>query len=202
MIKNSLKTALFLLAAVILGSCSEKRLLDKAAFLNYFNKGADQFFKEKELNNVSYKVKLVPPELITLNNNRSINSEEEYKKELRENEDRINFVMIVEDMPGSNLVKELVFKKEMYSKLVEYANVELAKDFQLIKDTDTIPCSLIHLEPANSVHPVIRMTACFDNPKKGDKDYTLVFDDNFFSNGNLKFNFPEETFTDLPTLKF
>jgi hypothetical protein len=82
-----------------------------------------------------------------------------------------------------------------------YSNSTINEDFKLLQGKDTVYCALVHLEPANSINPVLRLTVAFSGLDPGsNEDITLFFNDNIFMNGPLKFHFDKKLFTDKPEI--
>lgn len=189
---------LFLFA--ILFGCTRNESLSKGEYLAFLTSGAGQFFKERQINHLSYKLKMQLPEYTLLKRNDSINTVEKFNQELARDKDKLNFVLLLGDEKQSKRVKEIIYKPELFGRLIDYASIELASDFKLVQGRDTLPCAFVYLEPANSLQPVIRLSLAFENVKRS-SDCTLIFNDNLFNNGQLKFHYGIETFNDLPKLK-
>ncbi len=201
MIKISLNIIILVLISC-LSACSGDKTLSKSDYLEYFNSPSGKFFKQKNFNKVVYKLKMQTPEYLLLKNNDSIQSLTQFDAELNKRRHTLNFVMLIEDEADSKQVKEVVYKPELYTKLTNYANMQMTDEIKLVHGKDTLPCSLLYLEPANSMQPAIRLAFGFDNLKRSDGDYTVIFNDNLFNNGIIKFKYPNETFADLPKLRF
>jgi|GEM_PF-5665946 len=200
------KIKFFFISAItclfICSSCSRQSHLGVNAYLDYFNSPDSPFFKEKEFNKVIYKLKMQPAEYLVLKDNKTIDAKK-FAEEVKKNSGNLSFVLIIEDNPQSKAVKQVVYKSELFDKLINYSNMQMNQDIKLVSKADTIPCSLVYIEPANSIQPVIRVAISFENvAREKTSEYTLVFNDYLFNNGILKFNYPSGTFADLPQLQF
>jgi hypothetical protein len=186
---------------IFLTSC-KRASMSREEYITYMN-NSEKLCVVKEFNGIQYKAKIQPPELLTLKNSDvEIKTNSDFKKELEYFKDKINFVFIIEDVDKNNtVVKSTVFNKERYAAILAYANTDLKKDLLLIQNGDTLYCSVFHLEPANSIQPVLRLSLGFSNLNAQNKDYTLIFNDNIFSNGPLKFRYAKGLFEQLPELK-
>jgi hypothetical protein len=102
---------------------------------------------------------------------------------------------------GSGKVKKAMFDAEQYGAIMSYANSDLKNDFKLLQGEDTVYCHIVHLEPANSIQPIIRMTIGFSGLDTNLKDITLIYNDNIFRNGPLKFHYPKELLESFPEIK-
>lgn len=188
-----------LFLSVLLFGCTQNNSLNKEDYLAFLTSGGGQFFKERQINRLSYKLKMQLPEYTLLKRNDSINSVEKFNQELALDKDKLSFVMILGDEKESQRVKEIVYKPELFGRLIDYAGLELASDFKLVQGKDTLSCAFVYLEPANSLQPVIRLSLAFEKVKRS-SDCTLIFNDKLFNNGEIKFHYGIETFNDLPKL--
>lgn len=190
-----------ILVVLILCSC-KRSSLSREEYVKYFNSN-DKFSVTREFNGILYKLKVQPPEILAFKNAEDqIRNKQDFDKELAYYKDKLNFVFLIEDASKNDgKVKSTVFNKQLYATILEYANTELRNDLKLIKNGDTLYCSAIHLESANSLQPVIRLSLGFTNLDPQNKDFTLVFNDNMFNNGPIKFSYSSTLFDQLPELK-
>ena len=190
-----------ILLVLTFNSC-KRTTLSMEEYFKYLNSN-EKFSVTKEFNGILYKLKLQPPELMTLRNSKDqIKNTNDFHTELEYYKDKLNFVFLIEDASKNvGKVKSAVFNKQLYATILEYANTDLKKDLRLIQNGDTLYCAAIHLESANSLQPVIRLSLGFTNLDPNNKNYTLVFNDNIFNNGPLKFNYSSTLFDQLPELK-
>lgn len=183
--------------------CNNRKALAPAEFLNFLNSEKSGLKLQKEFNQVNYKLQLQPPEVLALKNlSEKTANGESFKKEYSYYRNKLNFIFLIEDaLESNNRVKLAVFDKDMYSKMLLYANSELKNDFKLVQGNDTLICSVVHLEPANSIQPIFRLSLAFNGVDTLKKEYTLVYNDNLFMNGPIKFYFPKQVFENLPDVK-
>ncbi len=203
MIKLKNKIFFVIVTVMFCLSCSKNKELNQKEYLNFLNSEDSDLLVVKTLNNIQYTLRCQTPEQQCLSANKSIiKSQEDFENLMKDYKDRLNFILIIEDKKGgSNEVKQAVFNKESYGNILGYANSELGKDISLVTEKEILPCSLVHLEPANSIQPVLRLAVLFSGIKQTNNEVTFVFDDNIFKNGPIKFNYSQKTFTELPKLK-
>ncbi|MEO6302759.1 MAG: hypothetical protein ABIP51_06270 [Bacteroidia bacterium] len=177
--------------------------MSKDEYVAYLNSTEGGLINSKEFNGKLFKVKLQTPEIIFLSNYEdSILDEEKLKKGLPGFNDKVNFIIILEDVPGNNEVKQAVVNKDSYSKILSYGNTEMKNDFKLIQGNDTNYCSLALIEPANSLQPVIRIAISFSGLNALNKNnLTLIYNDRIFEQGPVKFNYTKTVFENIPALK-
>lgn len=188
---------------LLISSCGGRKKLSPDAYVNYLNSEMSDLLISKELNKVNYKLRLLTPEYMVINGNRNtpVNNEQ-FTTKLKDQIGRINFVMLIEDSENTgSIVKQVVFNTDQYGTLLEYANSNLKNDFMLVRRKDTLFCSLIHMEAANSLQPVVRISFAFEGAGSNDDEFTLIYNDHLFNNGPLKFIYSKETLTQLPELK-
>ncbi|MBP7809088.1 MAG: hypothetical protein KA163_07340 [Bacteroidia bacterium] len=159
--------------------------------------------KSKSINKIKYKLRLITPEIMVLNSEK-INSESAFKERLKNYEGQVQFNFIIEDDNSENgsLVKETIINPKVYSEILHYANTEMTNDLFVIINGDTINCTIMHLEPANSIQPVLRFSVGLSDIKNKIEECTFCFNDNIFNNGLIKFNYSSSTFNNMPKIKF
>lgn len=185
--------------------CGKRMVLSPEKYLQYINSEKSNLIVENILNNVSYTAKLQTPEFIAISNSGDkIKNQSDFINEIKYYKNKLNFIFLISDQKNQgNKVKEVLFNKEEYSSFLAYANTDLKNDFKLLNGNDTLFCAMVHMEAANSVAPTIRLTIGFSAIDTNRiKEYTLVFNDNLFRNGPLKFQYSEEAFNNLPEIKF
>lgn len=184
-------------------SCSKNKELNQKEYLSYLNSEASGLLVVKTLNNIQYSLRCQTPEQQCLSANKlTIKSQKDFENLMDDYKGRLNFILIIEDKNGeSNQVKKVIFNKEAYGNILGYANSELGKDISLVTEKEILQCSLVHLEPANSIQPVLRLAVLFSGITQTNNEVTFVFDDNIFNNGPIKFNYTQKIFTELPKLK-
>lgn len=184
-------------------SCRRSAELSVVDYASYINSEKSELIKEKRINNIKYKLRLITPEVMVLNNEKAVN-ESDFKEKLKKHEGQLSFNLIIEDdhSEKGSPVMETIINPKTYSEILEYANTEMINDVFLIVDNDTVNCAILHLEPANSIQPVLRFSVGLADLGNKIKECTFCFNDNLFNNGWIKFNYSEATFNNLPKIKF
>lgn len=184
-------------------SCKEQRRMPPAEYIRYLSSAESGLSISKQHRDLVFRARLQPPELLTLiNSGETHASAEAFGAGYKEYAGQMNVIFLISDAGGHHLVKETVFDPVRYGQLLSYANTALQNDFELqLSDGSLIPCSMVHIEPANAVEPVIRVTLSFHHLPENPGDYTLVFNDNLFNTGKLKFLYRRNLFDQLPKLK-
>ena len=202
------KTYYFILITAVITllfiSCNRKSVMSQSEYISFLNSDESSLVISKSIDKIIFKCKLQPARLITLSLDKNYNNEQDFLKDLEYYKDQINIVLIIEDIDKtSHEVKKTVFDVQKFGNFLSYANTDLKNDIELKLDNgDIVSCDLVHMEPANSIKPVIRITASFKKKGINDKECTVIFDDNLFNHGPMKFYYENNVFENLPKLKF
>ncbi|MDP1801743.1 MAG: hypothetical protein Q8L81_10345 [Bacteroidota bacterium] len=200
MFKN-LTIIIFLIFATC--ACNKKKSLASDDYIKYLNSKDGGLINLKEFNDIVFKAKIQTPEMIALSySSGSEMNQIKYKKDLQDHKGQINFIVLIEDANSNKKVKEAVVTKETYGQILAYGNTGLKDDFKLIQGVDTIYCSLVIVEPANSLQPIVRIALSFSGVNSlSESDLTLIYNDKIFNQGPIKFNYSKSTFQNIPDLK-
>lgn len=185
----------------MVAACGTREKLGPDAYVQHLSSNESPSLITKELNGVNYKLRLLTPEYMALSHSREHLNKNEVMESLKNYNHQVSFVFVIEDSDkNQGRVKSTVFNAEGYGNILGYANTDLKNDFMLVREHDTLYCNLVHLEPANSLQPVIRLSLAFNLPSSAEKGFTFLFNDNIFNNGPLKFNYSKRTIDALPEL--
>lgn len=184
-------------------ACSRHEIMTPEEFFNYCNTEQSGLVKERKFNNILYKVRLVVPECLALQEGKP-KTEMEFRTRLGEMNNQINFVLLLEDDgPIMGQVRKAVFDKSRYGEILSYSNTLLQQDFELkTSNGEIIPSSLVHIESANSTQPVLRISGTFRIKSEILREgVSLKFDDNIFLSGPVNFYFDKTVFQQLPSIR-
>lgn len=95
-----------------------------------------------------------------------------------------------------DLAEDDILKKEFtnrsYEEAVKYLAFQIQKDYSLVTGSnDSVPCIGVHFERNFKVAPFKRVLLYFDNVPENE-NIELIYKDNLFGNGTLKFNLNQE----------
>ena len=200
---NKLLRVLLVHGLALTFSCSDQNCLILEEYRQYLNSEECPLNTSKEINDIKYAVRVQPPQLTLMNSvGDSIKTELDFNRYLKYYMDKWNVVLLISDADQSDhLVKRTIFDQAKFQAILSYANTELAENVMLVQDNDTLYTSLIHLEPANSMQPLLRISMNFQGNNPNAESYTIIFNDDIFQNGPMKFRYTSEQFKNLPTLK-
>jgi len=198
------KFCLLLLASALQFGCGPAENLFMRDYIRYLNSEQCPLYSSKTQDKIKFECRLQTEDLITLlSAGPNFETTKAFEAEKAEHAGQLNVVFIISDeIAKEHQVKERIFDKKLYSSMLSYANTELQYDFNLqLENGDVVPCNLVHLEAANSVKPVIRITAAFNCSGAKLEGCSLMFDDKLFNTGRMKFYYAADVFKDLPKLK-
>jgi hypothetical protein len=191
--------SIFILSIAVY-SCSKSKL-SASEYIAYMNDLENGYVCRRTFNGINYKTVMQTPEMIILRSGRQVSDPINFNKNVDEQKGNLNFVFTISDDDGSNRVKEMVFDQSKYGGILRYSNSMINEDFKLLQGNDTVYCALVHLEPANSINPMLRLTVAFSGiDQNSTEDLTLFFNDNIFMNGPLKFHFDKKIFLNKPEI--
>ena len=191
-----------ILLITLAAACGTGQKLTPDAYVRHMNSNESDLLVVKELNGINYKLRLLTPEYMALSQSRGSANKNDVEEYLKNYGNQATFIFVIEDVDKhQGHVKSKVFNNESYGAILSYANTDLKNDFILVREADTVYCNLVHLEPANSLQPVIRLSLAFNIPPARAKGFTFLFNDNIFNNGPLKFTYSNQVMDNLPELK-
>lgn len=202
-VKNKVTLFLFTLIVFFQGCRQGRSSLTEAEYIRYINEEENGFIRNKEVNGISYEIRLNSPELMALKQNHFASvPRKTIAQEIKKYEDALYFDLIIKDTKSSIKVKEFVYEYTLKSQLLSYINTEFQKDMRLVEGEDTISCAVMHMEPLSKLRPELRFSLSFrKNLQAAKQDLQFVLTDEIFKNGPVKFSFDETDLNYLPTLK-
>ena len=142
---------------------------------------------------IQYKATEVPLQYYILKNEGSSNLEKVDSIYQSVKEERIvEFEFQQED---SKDLLQAEFTNKDYEASVKYMSFYIERDFKVVTQSgDTIRCSGVNFERNFKVAPFKRLLLHFGNIPEGET-IQLIYDDQLFGNGLIKFNFKEKPIT-------
>ena len=103
----------------------------------------------------------------------------------------------------NNVVKSLVDEhKANADQVVKYLAYDLQREIRLVKGTDTLKCSFLHMEETYEVTSYARLTLVFDVPEEGrrksDQDRTILATFPWLQNPDLRFSIAKKNLQNVP----
>jgi len=182
------------LAGIICFSCDSK------SYNSDFTTSEDKLFELAEagwkskstthfIQGIAYKATEVPLQYYILRNQEDINAEEIEKIYETHDDERVIEVEF-EHASEDDLLKE-EYTNSSYKSAVEYLAFDIQQDFKIVADQkDTIACAGVVFERNYQLAPYKRVLLHFGGVP-ADSDVQLIYNDQLFGNGLIKFKFNE-----------
>ncbi|MFN5442757.1 MAG: hypothetical protein ACK48V_00855 [Crocinitomicaceae bacterium] len=123
------------------------------------------------------------------------------EKEKKEFGDVTYFTLKIKTNSGEqDILKEGVKNSDEFGGRVAYFSFFMQQDLLMVKDKDTIPCSVFHFERTYGIAPYCTLLLGFENKGKKNNSLQILYLDRLFSNKILSFNMLEESFKKIPRL--
>lgn len=143
----------------------------------------------QNLSNISYTATLVPVQYYILKEKGLLNSQE--LDSIYESHKRERVIEVVFQHANKDDLLKREYTERTYESAVKYMSFNIEKDFIAITQLgDTINCSGVTFERNFKLAPFKRMLLHFGNINEEDK-IQLVYHDQLFGNGLIKFKFKE-----------
>ncbi len=177
------------LSVLLITSCVKKLNSEEyTSFVSNPDNGLrkDQVFGDFELS------ALYEPYQYVVANDRDFATKEEYER-------YEHFQFRIKLNKGGNILlyKETQIQNEVTR--INHFGFSAQTDFKIFTDNDTVPCKLVHYSRNYNLSPTIDLSLVFDAIPK-DTDWQLVYEDQQFGLGRMKFLFKQENLENLPEL--
>lgn len=191
------------LLTLLNGCKAETKKLSVEDYIKFTSSVNSPLILEKEINDIKYSIKLITPELRAIQSGKSFKSSYEINEEVKKLTNQINVTLLISDASKeSHIVKQSVFDNKSFAKIIDYCSEKIYTDFYLIENGKKYFPSLVFLDPANSISPVIRISAAFNKVFNPNLDLVFVFNDKIYDTGYLKFNYTNKVINTLPKLEY
>lgn len=156
------------------------------------------YYKEKEIDNIKYSALLKPIDFIKANE--ALKSDG-IKVSDDDDLQYFDFRVTVKDFSMEFLKFDLSSPDE-YAQRVEYCAFKMQKDIYLIDGKDTLQCEMFHFERAYDLVPYGHFILAFVPSKNKTmiSPKTLVYHDQLFNKGLIKFTFTTNNLINVPKL--
>lgn len=181
--------------------------LEPKAYIDW-HKAEKNLMNKRVMGELSYEIKYLPPEYMTLKSLGPDATNTEIKQELTSYSDLLYFNLRIElEKEQTELLKYKVSGLSQYDQRVKYYSFNVQKDIWMVLDNkDSVVCSITHFERAFNVTNFSDIMIGFDKKSvtKLNSDWkkmVLVFNDKVFGNGIVKFEFDRNQITNTPSLE-
>lgn len=195
-----------LFVALVFTGCKNKSLAPEAYF-SYFEKHRDDLRKTRELEVLNFEASYVPADVMAARDigadDHSFNASA-FANAYKSYSSSWYFSFKIRPSESTGSLKKLIRTKENYSQIKQYLASQIKSDFSIEVNSKEIECDLIDVESDLTMRDCFLFIMSFDKAKASGidlKDITLVYKDNLFQNGILKFQFSGDQINNFPKIK-
>lgn len=159
--------------------------------------------KSKDISELNYKMSFVPKECMAFKELKGQEyTNEEFDEALTHYKDMsyFNFRIEVPKEQGE-LLKYNLSSPQQYNDRINYMSFRMQKDIILVQDNDTLFPGIFHFERIFEVAPFATVMLAFDNKKINlEKEFTIIYNDQLFNKGYIKYYYQPNLLIDLPKI--
>jgi len=214
MIKNRLQSVLVFTLTLVAGCGEQHSFISSGEYLGSTLASAEEiqsvvldkhngFLKERKIGQYIYKTLYKPVDFIISREKTETIDRQSYLEKKNSLDGLYYFdLRIVNTTNTGDLLKSISSDYGDYDLKVKYCAYQMQYDIHLVAGTDTIPCILFHFERTFDVAPVSTFLLGFAKPVSHQyDDLQLIYHDNLFNNGIIKFHFTREDIENVPNLE-
>jgi hypothetical protein len=204
MASRFLNIFIFTLFLGLFQSCSSSAI-NPDGYISYCNDEDNGLIQKREFDAIIYSLKYEPIEykaISELTGEHKTITVQNFEKLKKEYNGLLYFVFKIENSNSEKSpIKSIARNQEDLSKLTQYCQSDLSKEFYLESGETKIPSVLFHIEDDYSLTNFNLISLAFD-AKDIDlsNDIAFVYNDPFFKNGLLKFNISKESIKNIPKI--
>lgn len=200
------KLRIFVLVMVAaLASCSTSTSLPPAGLLAYVDDPANGCILERTIGQMQFSAKYEPVDYKIVKDLANIDSaltNASYNALSKNVKGYCYFIFKLAAANGKHPFKQLARSEQDYAKVFKYTQTLMQNDFYIESGNKKIPCALYHMEGDYNILNYSLISLAFDaSGIQSGSDITLVYNDQLFQNGPVKFTYSNELLTHLPTVK-
>lgn len=159
--------------------------------------------KSKNISELNFKMSFVPKESMAFNELKGQEyTKEEFDEALTHYKDMsyFNFRIEVPKEQGE-LLKYNLSSAQQYNDRINYMSFRMQKDIILVQDNDTLFPGIFHFERIFETAPFATVMLAFDNKKINlEKEFTIIYNDQLFNKGYIKYYYQPNLLIDLPKI--
>ena len=162
----------------------------------------NDLMKDKEMNDLDFKICYMPREKLAINELKGDGyTEAQFRDACKHYNGMSYFNFRIGLTKGSGeLLKYELASAQQYNDRIDYMAFRMQKNIFLVQGRDTLYPGLYHFERIFEVAPFATVMLAFDNQKfKPEEGFTIVYDDQLFHKGYIKYNYGPDQLIDLPT---
>jgi hypothetical protein len=179
--------------------------LSMEEFVNWYSEGEHKLTKTKDVSEIRYQLSFLPAEAMAFLELRKTQGGYDFSRfqQVRQDYSEMSYFSFKIQAPENSgeLLKYQLSSPAAYEERVKYLSFQMEKDIWLIQDKDTIPPGLYHFERVFEAAPYATAMFAFDNKLfRRDAEFTIVYHDQLFDKGFIKFNYKPKQLINLPNI--
>lgn len=111
-----------------------------------------------------------------------------------------HFQFRIKHIPGGNILESNQDEFNNMNSRIQHYSFEAQNDFFLVNGNDTLPCKLSHYSRNYNLTPTVDLSLTFDKTDP-QHDLKLIYADNQFNLGKIKFVFHREDIENAPNVE-
>jgi len=193
--------------------CVHPTKIDREQFMHFVTDEHNGLVKTNEVGKMVYQLRYEPINFKILNKikNKMI-TKEQYNEEVNRYTGSQYFVFKIKLKEGNgDLLKYEATNAQQYSERVQYFSFGMQNDFYLLSGEDRLKCNLFHFERSFDASPYCTFLLGFDSTdelieegvtvkEKVKEDKILVYNDQVFGAGPIKYKIKAEDINNIPEL--
>lgn len=205
---NKIKRIIVLSAAAFFITGCANKDLEPESYLRYFEVHKTELMSSKDFEPLVFEASYIPTDMMAARD-MDLRPDKTFDKTgfssvYKNYETAWYFSFKIKPLNNNTSIKNIISTKENYSRIKQYLAAAIKEDFKIERDSQKISCSIINVESDISVQNSFLFIMSFEKQAGENllaKDLTLVYDDNLFQNGILKFNFSKDQINSFPKIK-
>lgn len=172
-------------------------------YIRYMNNPKNGLVQEKEIDGMVFKVRYLTPELMALNELKSVNvNAVTWQKTLKQYDGLVYGKITVAAKGGEHILKLLNDQEIDGDGVDEYLNYKAQNDIMMLDGKDTAGCVLYNYSKTYGLARQLDLAVGFNaaNTLKGDR--VIEFNPELLQRGLLKFRFKQGDIDNIPRLTF
>jgi hypothetical protein len=207
-IKNTVANKMLAgLLLVLLASCGHADRVSPERYMQYAGQADNGCTVSRTFGEILFTARYEPLAYKVIRDLKAIDStvtEANYNNLANTEKDQVYFIFRMESVGrDASPLKILASGPASAARVMQYTQSRLQGDFHLESGNREIPCALYHLEDDYSMLNYSLISLSFDASRiDASADMTLVYNDQLFENGPIKFTIRRDALNAFPHLKF
>lgn len=175
-------------------------------FREWVNSSSSQLIQRKSIDEYKYELKYLPVEYMITNEEKSNKLNKVVYDSLKKEYDGMEYFELKLSVDGFNgePAKYNSINMSDYQQKIMYLSFAMQNDLYIeLKGDKKIKCKLFHNERIYGVAPYSKFLFGFskEDLKEDVNEFKVVFDDQLFNTGKIKFNWEKTTLNNIPKIK-